>query len=223
MDELTFPHAERRIYDSIFKQAKSDFDRLDAGGLVGKNYTHILAMLMRLRRAVLHPSLVLSSDEDAGKATSTQGKGKKKDDGRVDVDEMIRAFTRGENTNTYAEGVLSGLSTPSQGSDGEEDVEECAICLDGMERPMMFPACAHRCCRDCAVGYLAACAERGEDGKCPTCNVGPVAEQELLEVVKGAKGEDGEEERTFTLRRNDFVSSTKLDALIMNLRAYCLC
>ena len=78
MDELTFPHAERRIYDSIFKQAKSDFDRLDAGGLVGKNYTHILAMLMRLRRAVLHPSLVLSSDEDAGKAASTQGKGKKK-------------------------------------------------------------------------------------------------------------------------------------------------
>ncbi|VDB84343.1 unnamed protein product [Peniophora sp. CBMAI 1063] len=219
VDALTFSHAERRIYDSIFKQAKSDFDKLDAGGLVGKNYTHILAMLMRLRRAVLHPSLVLTADSKDGDGKNTQGKGKSKDDGRVDVDEMIRAFTRGETANAYAEGVLSGLSTPTQSAEGsgEEDVEECAICLDGMERPMMFPACAHRCCRDCAVGYLAACAERGEDGRCPTCNAGPVTEQELLEVVKSSQGADGEE-RKLTLRKNDFVSSTKLDALIANLR-----
>jgi len=29
-------------------------------------------------------------------------------------------------------------------------------------------------CRDCAIGFLESCATRGEDGRCPTCNRGPV-------------------------------------------------
>lgn len=47
MEELEFSPLERKIYDSIYFSAKKDFDRLDAKGLVSKNYTHILAMLMR--------------------------------------------------------------------------------------------------------------------------------------------------------------------------------
>lgn len=44
---LPFSTAERKIYDSIYDTAKRSFDQLNAKGLVGKNYTHILAMLMR--------------------------------------------------------------------------------------------------------------------------------------------------------------------------------
>jgi DNA repair protein RAD5 len=39
---------ERKIYDSIWLKVKQNFDQLEAKGLVSKNYTHILAMLMRL-------------------------------------------------------------------------------------------------------------------------------------------------------------------------------
>lgn len=44
---LRFSTAEQKIYDSIYDTAKRSFDQLNAKGLVGKNYTHILAMLMR--------------------------------------------------------------------------------------------------------------------------------------------------------------------------------
>ncbi len=39
--------AERKIYDAIYQGIKKNFERLSAKGLIGKNYTHILAMLMK--------------------------------------------------------------------------------------------------------------------------------------------------------------------------------
>jgi DNA repair protein RAD5 len=47
VEMLEFSPLERRIYDSIYISAKRNFEQLSAKGLVGKNYTHILAMLMR--------------------------------------------------------------------------------------------------------------------------------------------------------------------------------
>jgi len=47
VDYLEFSPLERKIYDSIFFDAKKDFEQLTAKGLVNKNYTHILALLMR--------------------------------------------------------------------------------------------------------------------------------------------------------------------------------
>lgn len=44
---LDFSPLERKIYDSLYIDAKKNFERLQAKGLVGKHYTHILAMLMR--------------------------------------------------------------------------------------------------------------------------------------------------------------------------------
>lgn len=47
VENLEFSPLERKIYDSIYTSAKRNFEQLNAKGLVGKNYTHILAMLMR--------------------------------------------------------------------------------------------------------------------------------------------------------------------------------
>ena len=47
VEELDFSPLERKIYDSIYFSAKRDFEQLEAKGLVSRNYTHILAMLMR--------------------------------------------------------------------------------------------------------------------------------------------------------------------------------
>jgi DNA repair protein RAD5 len=47
VEYLEFSSLERKIYNSLFNSAKRDFQQLDAKGLIGKNYTHILAMLMR--------------------------------------------------------------------------------------------------------------------------------------------------------------------------------
>lgn len=47
VENLEFSPLERKIYDSLYLDAKRDFDHLNARGLVGRNYTHILAMIMK--------------------------------------------------------------------------------------------------------------------------------------------------------------------------------
>ncbi|RDB29142.1 DNA repair protein RAD5 [Hypsizygus marmoreus] len=211
VENLEFSPLERKIYDQIYISAKRDFERLNAKGLVSRNYTHILAMLMRLRRAVLHPSLVLTADDE--RALSSDG------DGAVDVNDMIRRFaeaesaSEGSSKNTFAEDVLANLA--------DAEAEECPICLDVMETPMIIPGCMHQCCKDCILAHLATCEERHEESRCPTCSQGPIIASDLLEVVRRKKNPEISSSQAsqpeVTLRRNDFMSSTKLQALVKNL------
>ncbi|KAF8557658.1 hypothetical protein OG21DRAFT_1482121 [Imleria badia] len=221
IETLQFSRAEQKIYDSIYDTAKRSFDQLNAKGLVGKNYTHILAMLMRLRRAVLHPDLVVDPKDQENEPPS----GLK----CIEIDTLIhdvaeRQTSDASNT-AFAKNVLSNLATP--------ETDECPICLDVMETAVIIPLCLHRCCKDCIISYITACTERSEEGRCPSCSCGPIKENELLEVLR-PKTEDemkiiplpsGDDEvieampaPVVELRRNDFRSSTKLDALIQNLR-----
>ncbi|KAG1836584.1 SNF2 family N-terminal domain-containing protein [Suillus subalutaceus] len=220
VDTLHFTPAEQKIYNSIYNAAKRDFDQLNAKGLVGKNYTHILAMIMRLRRAVLHPDLVT----DTGDGTETKPSGHSKD-GAIDVDTLMNDISEHDLSSgskaAYAESVLANIDTPNDA--------ECPICLDVMQTPSIIPPCMHQCCKECIISYLATCTDKGEVPRCPTCSQGPVKEQDLIEVLRPS-GQDsphqestgGEKEGTSTsevfLRRNDFRSSTKLDALVQNLR-----
>lgn len=211
VDTLHFAPAEQKIYDSIYNAAKRNFDQLNAKGLVGKNYTHILAMIMRLRRAVLHPDLVA----DTSDGTETQSSGHSKD-GAIDVDTLMNGSKA-----AYAESVLANLDMSNDA--------ECPICLDVMQTPSIIPPCMHQCCKECIIAYLATCTDKGEVPRCPTCSQGPVKEQDLIEVLRSSgqdilhqesTGDEKEEMSTseIFLRRNDFRSSTKLDALIQNLR-----
>ena len=55
---------------------------------------------------------------------------------------------------------------------------------------------------------------------CPICSSGPVQEGDLLEVILEKESDvgEGESKPKVVIRKNDFVSSTKVDALIRNLR-----
>ncbi|KAJ7070484.1 DNA repair protein RAD5 [Mycena amicta] len=204
VEKLEFSSLERKIYNSLFNSAKRDFLRLDAKGLVGKNYTHILAMLMRLRRAVLHPNLVLSTGDQ--QLTQTQGPG------AVDVNELIKRFANDDDAgaNVFAQNALQNL-------DIEEADAECPVCMDVMESPMVIPDCMHRCCKDCLMTLCATAEEQGKEANCPTCSRGPIREKDFLEVFRPPQTSQ-DPEPGVVLRKNDFRSSTKLDALIQNLR-----
>ncbi|KAG1899884.1 uncharacterized protein F5891DRAFT_980827 [Suillus fuscotomentosus] len=76
--------------------------------------------------------------------------------------------------------------------------------------------------------FISYLNDKGEVPRCPTCPHGPVKEQDLIEVLRSS-GQDSshqestgdEKEGTSTsevfLRRNEFRSSTKQDALVPNL------
>ncbi|KAJ8084639.1 DNA helicase rad5 [Marasmius tenuissimus] len=207
VEYLDFSPPEQKIYDSIYSSVKRNFDSLDAKGLLGKNYTNILAMIMKLRRAVLHPSLVL--EEEGGRALSPTG------DGTVDVNALIKKFSEdteggdGESSNAFAETVLANLH--------EDETAECPICLDVMDTPMVIPECMHQCCKDCITMYIATCETKGEETRCPSCSRGPIKQNELMEVVRPPPSSQNSQPEV-VLRRNDFTSSTKLVALTTHLR-----
>ncbi|TFK56768.1 hypothetical protein OE88DRAFT_1650222, partial [Heliocybe sulcata] len=207
IDKLEFTAAERKIYDSVYTSAKRNFEDLKARGLLSKNYTHILAMLMRLRRAVLHPSLILPAERD----------GSVEVDDQVDINSMIKEFAEGiEDSDAFAKTVLSNLD--------KSDQVECPLCLDVMDTPMIIPGCLHQCCKDCIVAYIAACEEKSKEVACPTCSQGPFQESNLLEVIRvtsedtGPDRGDETKSTEVTLRKNNFRSSTKLEALLRNLK-----
>ncbi|KAG5652932.1 hypothetical protein H0H81_003075 [Sphagnurus paluster] len=208
VDVLEFSPLERKIYDQIYTSAKKNFESLDARGLVSRNYTQILAMLMRLRRAVLHPSLVLKSDDERVLSPHS--------DGAVDVNDLIRKFTENENTseggnvNVFAEEVLSTLA--------EAEAGECPICLDVMEIPMIIPKCMHQWTASSLILLHVKKKVKILDAP-PVCKV---LLNELLEVIRRNKDEGVSSSQVpgseVTLRRNDFHSSTKLQALIKSLQ-----
>lgn len=83
-----------------------------------------------LRRAVLHPNLVLLPADDSDRPRAS---------GQIDVDMLIKRFSEegsGENSkNAFATEVLLNLG---------EDNRECPICFDVMQTPMIIPECLHQ-------------------------------------------------------------------------------
>ena len=149
VETLRLSVAEQKIYDSIYDTAKRSFDRFNAKGLVGKNYTHILAMLMRsvlvslcipmadklvcsLRRAVLHPDLVVDSEGQMNESPSSSK--------CIEVDtlmyDVVERQTSGGPNISFARNVLSYLAKP--------ETDECPICLDIMETAVIIPQCLHQ-------------------------------------------------------------------------------
>jgi DNA repair protein RAD5 len=61
VETLEFSSSERKLYDWIYMDVRKKFERLNEKGLVNKNYTSILAMLMRYDLPLLHPPALISS------------------------------------------------------------------------------------------------------------------------------------------------------------------
>ena len=55
VEVLEFSASERKLYDSIYIDVRKKFERLNEKGLVNKNYTSILAMLMRYDLQLRYP------------------------------------------------------------------------------------------------------------------------------------------------------------------------
>jgi DNA repair protein RAD5 len=143
VEKLIFSDAEQRFYEMVYVPAKKKFQQLNAKGLLGKNYTNILAMLMkyavvfagslcqltlpfRLRRAVLHPSLVTEAIEDDTDGVVGQPVARFDEDSDGMVIEQ----------DTFAKGVMADLAANAN--------TECPICLDVSETPVLIPGCLHQ-------------------------------------------------------------------------------
>jgi DNA repair protein RAD5 len=117
------------------------------------------------------------------------------------------------------------------GNHGEDAAEsECPFCFEEKSELLVMP-CKHWGCKSCIVDHLQRSEDRGEDAaKCPTCRHGPVTfsnsasvvrtrRDRLTEAIQSSQNEDKEpsSQPAVYFRKNDFRSSTKLEALVEHL------
>jgi DNA repair protein RAD5 len=90
----------------------------------------VLNVIYRLRRAVLHPSLIASKDSEVNKIDRN---------GEIDVDDLIARYMNEGGDLTVAPSFAQHNIAALKGS----AEQECSICLEPMDPPVLAPRCMH--------------------------------------------------------------------------------
>jgi SNF2 family DNA or RNA helicase len=148
MAHSVFNKDEHELYQALETKTAVQFNKYLKAGTVGRSYTAILVLLLRMRQACCHPHLIkdFSVSEAAG----------------VGVEDMVKLAEQ-------LEPQVVARIKESQGN------FECPICMDGCTNPAIFLPCGHDTCRDCFVtlsdpaNHIAQGNENGASIRCPEC------------------------------------------------------
>ncbi|KAL2869823.1 DEAD/DEAH box helicase [Aspergillus lucknowensis] len=142
-----FSDDELELYQSLENRTRLQFNKYLEAGTVGRNYSNILVLLLRLRQACCHPHLI--SDFGVKLNENTEG---------VDFIANAKAF---------GDEVIIRLR--------DNDDLECPICIDAVDNPIIFFPCGHSACAECfsRISDPSLSLRQGIDGamevKCPNC------------------------------------------------------
>lgn len=139
-----FSEDEREFYKALESKTQLTFNRYLKAGTVGRNYSNILVLLLRLRQACCHPHLIKDFAINTG--------------GPAGVD-MIA------NARDLPADVIERLK--------QTDAFECPICMDAVLNPIIFNPCGHFVCEECLAKWSDQALANGDDGvanlTCPHC------------------------------------------------------
>lgn len=142
-----FCEDEKAFYDALETKTQLQFNRYLNNGTVGRNYSSILVLLLRLRQACCHPHLIKDFSMEANANTN-----------ELDMVANAKAFS-------YE--VIARLKD-------SQDME-CPICIDAVENPIIFFPCGHNTCAECFARIsdpalaVRQGIETGSSVKCPNC------------------------------------------------------
>jgi len=147
IQHAVFSEDEQTFYQALETQTQLKFSRYLKQGTVGRNYSNVLVLLLRLRQACCHPHLIKDFGISAGGA------------GDVSVEDMIT--------------LAGSLSIDVVNRIKEAGAIECPICMDLAENATIFTPCGHSTCSECFTRIQEPThdGEGGEGGniKCPNC------------------------------------------------------
>lgn len=173
---------QKDFYTALETQTQLVFNKYMKAGTVGKNYTNVLVLLLRLRQACCHPHLIHDFEEpiDAGEAAAQED---------------------------LAKGLAPDVVQRVLEFDG---AFECGICDDASIHTKIITPCGHDFCADCLTKVFDAAllanagVDGGEPARCPKCR-GPLAKDKIIdytifkkvyvdepEVDRGPAGEDSD-------------------------------
>lgn len=138
---------ERDFYKQLEEKAQVVFSKYLREGSVGKNYSNILVLLLRLRQACCHPHLNLDVEDAVNPVTS------------ADVEKLVKE--------------LDGRTVDRiKGT----EAFECPICYDAVQSPSFFVPCGHDSCKDCLTRIVDSAisnniheGNESDKAKCPVC------------------------------------------------------
>lgn len=153
IEHVVFDEDERGFYTNLEARTKITFNKYLRAGTVGKNYSNVLVLLLRLRQACCHPHLNLDVEYVANSEVSKE-----------DMNALAK---------TLSPEVVSRLKAAN------EEGFNCPICLDAVIDPTIVLPCGHNSCGECFATMLAgaddinlrAGAEGGSGLKCPECKL----------------------------------------------------
>lgn len=148
IEHVEFSEGEKEFYTNLQDKSQVIYGRYVRNNTVGKNYSNILVLLLRLRQACCHPHLTdfeAKSENHLAEATMIE-LARTLEPAVIDRIKQIKAF-------------------------------ECPICYDAVPDPTILLPCGHDICTDCFSSLTDQSAIRGirngQDGasvaKCPVC------------------------------------------------------
>lgn len=139
---------EQDYYTALETKTKLLFNKYLKADTIGKNYSNILVLLLRLRQAACHPHLIMDFEDAPAEATT---------------EDMIMW------AKSLAPDVVRRLVDAAVPF-------ECPVCYDPVPNPRIVIPCGHDTCAECLVRITGniqqeAIAEGIEtvDPKCPSC------------------------------------------------------
>jgi len=147
MVHSVFSPDERAFYDALESRSKIVFNKYLKQSAVGRNYSNLLVLLLRLRQACCHPHLINDIEEPKGPDELSQMK------------KLV-----GELTPDAVDRIKQSESL------------ECPVCFDVSENPSIVVPCGHLFCKECLLQVQDTHEQhsmvRGDDTsklKCPGC------------------------------------------------------
>ncbi|KAL9601796.1 MAG: hypothetical protein Q9219_002286 [cf. Caloplaca sp. 3 TL-2023] len=149
-----FSEDEQEFYKALETQSQLQFNKYLRAGTVGKNYSNVLVLLLRLRQACCHPHLI----KDFGISSGGTG---------LPIEDLVKMAKE------LAPGVVIRLI--DQLNSSEQVGLECPVCMDATENATIFIPCGHNTCSECFARIsdpsqaIANGDAGGTDLKCPQC------------------------------------------------------
>ncbi|KAJ5730426.1 uncharacterized protein N7483_004934 [Penicillium malachiteum] len=164
---VVFNEEEKAMYDELNSNTQHVISRYLKAGTLGKNYSHVLVLLLRLRQACDHPLLIKGFNSDG--SSVVQG---------VDL---------------VANAKLLDANTVARIKNNEaEDDGSCPICMDSVENAVIYIPCGHSVCSECFARISDPTLLARQDAaelKCQNCR-GHVDPLKVTDAISFKKAHD---------------------------------
>lgn len=153
-----FSEDEDAFYQALQTRTQLQFNKFLKSGTVGRHYSNILVLLLRLRQACCHPHLI----RDFGQASGAT---------EVSPEDMMKLAKE------LAPDVIARIKEQSNLND--DCALECPVCMDMTDNSTIFVPCGHNTCSEC-FARISDPSQATADGivaeggnavnvKCPNC------------------------------------------------------